>query len=85
VELKGDLTMNDPKAIASALRTAADNLERAKRLADGLPQVDQASAFALAYDLPRVVLAFSCIAGTLDPEPEEEEIDIEELARLRCQ
>jgi hypothetical protein len=77
--------MNDPKSIALALRNAAAVLERAKQLAASLPAIDQMSAFALAYDLPRVVLALNCIAGTLDPEgdtDDDEEIDLEELARM---
>jgi hypothetical protein len=41
---------------------------------------------ALAFDLPRVVLALATVAGSLDPEGSaEEEIDLEELAQLRCQ
>jgi hypothetical protein len=75
------------KAIALALRTAAEALERAKQLAADLPArfVDDMAAMALAFDLPRVVLALATVAGTLDPEGStEEEIDIEDLARLRC-
>jgi hypothetical protein len=44
------------------------------------------AAFALAFDVPRVILALATVAGTLDPEgsAEKEEIDLSELARLRC-
>jgi hypothetical protein len=74
------------KDLARTLRAAAEHLEQAARLAQGLPAVDQMSAFALAFDAPRVVLALATVAGTLDPEAgteeEEEEIDLEELAHL---
>jgi hypothetical protein len=76
------------KAIALALRAAAENLERARQLAQGLPAsaVNDVSALALYLDAPKVILALATIAGTLDPagsaEDEDELLDLAELAAL---
>lgn len=68
--------MNTASA-ALALRTAADALDRARSLVQDLPArfVDADSALSLFMDAPRVVLALSVIAGSLDPIGSADDID----------